>query len=315
MTGVPDLVGEIRAAFGQGQTPQFRDVDLKYWPEALDRLLDEGELTLVECIARALLDLRPDLGFARSLCTMFDRLPAIGQDDFKDDIARDLQIIRKRDADVVLLVFCGLNHRPGMPLPLIHRWLARLPAHLIYLRDFQRLCFLDGIGSLGNRQSSLTALRRILNSLGPMRLACLGVSAGGFPALRYGLDLGADAVLSLAGMPNLTPEFNSHLRFAGIAARLRDRLPGAELDLRPLYMSAPRVPRSLFVYGDSNWDDRIQSESMLGVPSAAFLPLANYSWHLVFVEMIRLNLFGDVLKWAIGDGPLESARFADKKAS
>ncbi len=191
-----------------------------------------------------------------------------------------------------------------------HRWLSRLPAHLLYLRDFSRSFFVGGIRSLGYRASTLEALRSILASLAPKRIACFGTSSGVFPALQYGLDLEADAVLALAGTTNLTASFNQHLRRVVDADRIQRAFPDAELDLRPLYERAKRPPATLYVYGAGNWDDVIHSERMFGLPSASFLKLDDFDNHNVTPELIRIGLFTRMLEWAATGRKFEVASAA-----
>src|SRR6185312_4522808 len=124
----------------------------------------------------------------------------------------------------------------GLPIALMHRWAGRLNASLIYLRDFQRFHYLRGITSLGaTRDAAIAELRRIVTSLGARRVVCYGNSAGGFAALHYALDLGANAAVSMGGPTNLTPEFNAFLSSEQRALelrKLRTEFPGVSLDLR-----------------------------------------------------------------------------------
>src|SRR5438128_681288 len=65
------------------------------------------------------------------------------------------------------------------------------------------------VRSLGpTRDATLASLRRFIAFREGRRVVCIGNSAGGFAALDYGLALGADAVLCIAGQTNLTPDFN-----------------------------------------------------------------------------------------------------------
>ena len=152
----------------------------------------------------------------------------VGEGDFADDPASDVQIARRAGCDTVLLAFCGQGHEIGPPMPMMHRWLGGLGASVVYLRDFNGCKYLGGIKSLAaDRPASLEALRRIVDQLGGRRILCYGNSAGGFGALDYGLALGADAILCMAGATNLDPDANRFTRSATTARRLRSAfLPG-----------------------------------------------------------------------------------------
>src|SRR5262249_44224483 len=147
-----------------------------------------------------------------TLGMIFDRLPpADGQHPFHDDLTKDVQIVQREHADAAVLAFCGVGQKLGAPLPVVHRWLGKLPAHVVYLPDFQNSFYINGIRSLGqDRPATLKALREIVRRLGARRIFCYGCSAGTLGALQYGVALEAEAVLCLAGSVNLSPEFNAH---------------------------------------------------------------------------------------------------------
>jgi pimeloyl-ACP methyl ester carboxylesterase len=226
--------------------------------------------------------------------------PADRQLPFADDLTKEVQIVPRNDAETVVLLFCGNSHRLGMPLSAIHRWLGLIPASLVYLRDFRRLSYLTGLSSLGpDREATLTSLRGIIASLGGRRTVCCGNSGGGFAALHYGLDLGSEAVLGLSGATNLSPDFNMHLRQAVNSARLRRDLPPGLIDLRRLYGTANRPPRALLLYGQNNWDDRLQAEYLSGLPTVTLKAVEDHDEHNVVVELIKRGQFEGFLDWLV----------------
>ncbi len=262
-------------------------------------LVDQGRLREAELLLRALHAIQPQLIYARTMCTVFDRMPASqGISAPRDDPAKDVQIVRGSDSDAVVLAFCGGNHRFGFPMPLIHRWFGRLPAHVIYLRDWQGRFFQAGIPSLGaDRTATLEALRTLIADLGGRRIFCCGTSAGVFGALDYGLTLGAKAVLCLAGPTDLSDVFNRGLRYAGGSARVRQELPSATLDIRAAYGAADAPPRVLFVYGTANWDDRIHAMALDGVPGVRFFGLEGFAGHSVLAESLLGGHLETMLAW------------------
>jgi hypothetical protein len=195
--------------------------------------------------------------------------------------------MQRPGSETALVLFCGAKHRLGMSLPLIHRWLARLGVSLIYLRDFHGLCYLKGVASLGpDLPSTAAALRRTLDGLGAGRAVFLGCSGGGFGALRYALELGGDAI-SMGSPVNMEPGFNQHMNHAAIAAQLKAAFPDEDLDLRRRIAAAARPPRTLIVYGERNWNERIHAEHMAGAEGAVLHPLAYYKGHATAAELIR----------------------------
>jgi hypothetical protein len=216
-----------------------------------------------------------------------------------NDIGNDVQIVRRENAETIMFVFCGRFHQAGLPLCLLHRWLGRLPVSLVYLRDFRLLLYLAGISSPGqNRDETLASLHNIVSSLGGRRIICYGNSGGSFPALHYGLDLGSEAVLCLSGVMNISPEFNSRLSSANLAARLNRQLPDVSVDLQRAYRIAKRPPRARIVYGECNWDDRLHAEYMSGLPTVTLQAVPDTA-HNVVVHLIRRGQYEVLLEWLV----------------
>jgi hypothetical protein len=267
------------------------------WARAVDRLCLDGDIDAAAHGARYLHAAFPQFEFAAKLSKCFDCLPAaVDQLPFKDDLSREVQVVANPAADAVLIVFCGRFHRIGMSLSAMHRWFGRLPASLIYLRDFRHLFYLAGLSSLGaDRDDTIAALRRIVAALNGRRTLCLGASAGTYPALHYGLDLGAEAVVGLAGAIDLSVDFNAQLTGAGTIARLHAELPDAAIDLRRAYAAAAKVPYARIVYGGDNWDDRLHAESMSGLPTITLEAVDACDNHNVTLELIRRGQFEPML--------------------
>jgi hypothetical protein len=294
---------EIKAALRERRAPAFEAHPLSAWTGALDLLQITGNLAAIEHAVRHLHAAHPQLAYARNLCLFFDRLPAADGAllPFRDRKS-NLQTVQRKGADTVLLAFCDAIHQLGMPLPAMHRWLGRLPASVIYLRDFRHLYYLGGIPALGaDREASLAALRALVGSLGGRRIICLGVSAGGFAALHYGFDLGAAAVLSLGGPTNLGADFTRSLPSVSggqLAQRERRLLPGGIDDLRRLYATG-RSPPALLVHGRDNRHDQLHAENLAGLPSVRLLAVDESDEHNVVMALIRADRFEAALAWLL----------------
>jgi hypothetical protein len=193
-------------------------------------------------------------------------------------------------------MFGDYSHHAGVALSIAHRWFRRLPASLVYLRDFRRLFFREGIATLGaSREATVAKLREIIRSLGAGRVLCYGASSGGFAALHYGLDLSARTVLSLSGFSKLVFEAlprdfrSNNYRNHPIAKQ--------PIDLRELYSRVANPPNALLFYGDGHAHDRAQAEHMAGIKNAKLVPVENCSTHMVPIELIRRGAFERVLHW------------------
>lgn len=221
-----------------------------------------------------------------------------GGSEFADRATEDVQIVRANECAPVLFVFCGQSGRFGVPLNLIHRWFARLGMHLVYLRDARRLFYVCGIRSFGRgRADSLSALRRIATDLRATSIACTGNSAGSYGALRFGLDLGARAVLAFAGPTAL------HRVGDGLLAAARRHGHGLGKDdierssLRDLYAQTANPPRVRIVYGAESPVDRLHALAMAGLPDVDLLAIPGVSQHLVLGELLARGAFENTLAW------------------
>jgi amino acid adenylation domain-containing protein len=299
---VSDALTDLKASFRKRQRPNFDSQPLDKWAAAFDFVLLGGRLDLAEYNARALLAAYPDFEYARNVCAFFDRLPPPQKDEagFRDDATKEVQILAKK-SDTTIFIFCDRSNNLGMPLTAAHRWLSQLPANLVYLRDFRRFQFLAGLPSLGtSREATVQALATLAASLGSKHVLCYGNSGGVFSALQYGLELGAEAVLAVAGMTNLSKDFNAQLRSGHVVSGLQETFPGAIADLRALYLAAPRRPRVLASYGEFNWDDRQHAEYLRDIPGVTLRPVENFMGHIVAMELVRRGQFQEHLDWLLG---------------
>ena len=293
----------IADAFLEGRTPPFEAEAARLWVNAADWLVESGELAAARNALQALKQAQPGLEWAANLCDLVERAPPPepGAPDFHDDLFKDVQVMPRPGSDTALLLFCGARHRVGMHLPLIHRWLARLGASLIYLRDFHGLCYLKGVASLGeDLPATIAALRRILDGLGARQVIGFGCSGGGFGAMRYALELGGDAI-SMGSPANMEPAFNLHMNHGAYATMLKTAFPDQQLDMRRLIEAAARPARTLVVYGDRNWNERIHAEHMAGVRGVTLHPVARYRGHATAAELVRRGEFESLLKGFLAD--------------
>ncbi len=288
----------IADAFLEGRTPQFEADQADLWVNAADWLVESGELAAAREALQALKQAQPGLEWAANLCDLVERAPPPepGMPDFHDDLLKDVQVMPRAGSETALLLFCGARHRVGMHLPLIHRWLARLGASLIYLRDFHGLCYLKGVASLGDDlQSTIAALRRTLDGLGARQVIGFGCSGGGFGAMRYALELGGD-VISMGSPANMEPDFNQHMNHGAYAKMLKAAFPDQDLDMRRRIEAAACPARTLIVYGDRNWNERIHAEHMAGLQGATLYPVTRYQGHATAAELVRRGTFESLLK-------------------
>ncbi|MBV5324199.1 MAG: hypothetical protein J0626_02420, partial [Rhodospirillaceae bacterium] len=205
-------------------------------------------------------------------------------------------------SDCALLVFCGRSQRVGFPLGLAHHWFASLGVTVVYLRDFAKMFFAEGLRSIaGGYGETVVELRRRLAEIGIKRIVCYGNSGGTFAALRFGLDLEAAAILAFGGPSNLEPAFFQENNLTVDCESLfLNRLDEA-IDLRPGFLRAARPPRVRFYYGEDNSNDRLQAENLSGLPSVRLCPQAGCHNHNVVRDVVMGGQYGEALSWLVAD--------------
>jgi hypothetical protein len=292
------LASYIKGAAEAQLILNFQAAEPMEWVAAIDFLVAIGEFEAARFAIRQILAVRHDLPYAHNVVDVLDRIPEADAEtlSFRDDLASEVQIVPRDGADAVILVFGDYTHHAGIALSIAHRWFRRLPASLVYLRDFRRLFFREGVPTLGaSREATVAKLREIIRSLGAGRVLCYGNSSGGFAALYYGLDLSARKVLSLSGFSRLV--FDALPRDFRANDYRSHPISKQPIDLREFYSRVANPPNALLFYGDSHPYDRAQAEHMAGIKNAKLVPVENCSTHLVPIELIRRGAFERVLLW------------------
>jgi hypothetical protein len=293
------LADQLEEAFKKREMPLFESAGPNQWALACELLVKKQSFDAVAYSARHLLTLYPELGYAKSLTTLFDNIPNGPAPllDFSDDQTADVQVISRPGSNGVLLVFCGAVHQIGLPVGLMHRWLGRLPLSIIYLRDFRKLAGGMGYPSLGSdRTSSVRALRSVISHLGAQNIFAYGNCIGVFAALHYGLTLKPRAVLCISGFTNLTPEFNADLVCRNEFGAYHQNVRDYATDLRSLYAMAENPPKVLLVYGKENAKARKHAENLAGLPTVELIPIENCPEHPVAVKLLKRGLFSNLLE-------------------
>jgi pimeloyl-ACP methyl ester carboxylesterase len=282
------LAGRAGSRWGGGGASPDRKlrqdaVEIALWqaetlPRAGDAAPAQALLALVEAQApspRIATKIETLRDIARSLRHLGPPAPADSTPDF--DAAAVIPWRHPEGEDRAILVFAGGGAKLWMTLEGLHRKLSAFRCHLVYVRDPDVSFFLERRATGENADAIAQGLRAAVQGLGATRIFCLGNSMGGYAALRYGLDLGAEAVLAFAPVTDpaaqsLDPE---------IVPRLRRRQPGLMLDLVSLYRDAARRPRATLCYGGAHHTDRAAARRLLGIPGIRCLAAEGVGVHSV----------------------------------
>jgi len=265
--------------------------------------------------ARPLLVADPDFAKAEEVVAIAEKAP--GPEEWLRplvvaDPERDVLLAEFRGAEAAVLVFGGTNDEVAMPLPLFDRYLATMNLTTIYLKDFRRLRFLLGIESLSDDlPGTIVALRNMLDRLGVKRLCTIGNCVGGFAAIRYGVELGADRILAFGA-----PTFSSRRPLLKIEEgrrfmrnRLEANVPRARMDLKPFLKHRRHNSQIELFYEEQDPSDRMHALRLSGLPGIFPHAQQELSYRLLrrlavshpdfrgmLAELLRVAPVGNVLR-------------------
>ena len=207
---------------------------------------------------------------------------------------RDFMAAPPMAGDTLVVVFTGTNDTAGMPLSIFDRYLASLGCNAVYLKDFRRLLFLRGLRSLGDRDTTLQAIRALQRQLGCGRLCTIGMSAGAFAAIHYGVELGADCILSFGA-----PTYHSpNLGGAAIQRRLYETfLSNWELDLRAFLQSRSYTSHINLFFGERELRDRAHALYLDDLDGVTLHPVSQLNDH----ECLRWFALNRDLRTLLGE--------------
>lgn len=225
------------------------------------------------------------------------------------DPESDVAVCEVDGAQRGVLVFTGGNDAVSMPLGIFDRYLAALPLTTIYLKDFKRLRYLLGIQSLGaDYPGTLTALRTMLKRLEIKRLCTIGNCEGGFAAIRYGVELGADRILTF-GAPTFSPDdaltkLEQARNF--MRQRLAAKVPRDMIDLKPFLETRQYNAQIDFFYEEADPRDCAHAMHISGLPGFKLHPQAGLNHRMLRQLALSNDDFRGILGNLVGVEPAES---------
>jgi tetratricopeptide (TPR) repeat protein len=226
------------------------------------------------------------------------------------DPERDVLPAPVAHAQAAVLIFTGSNDAVSMPLTLFDRYLATLEITAIYLKDFRRLRFLLGIQSLGDDYpGTLSALREFLRREGVKRVCTIGNCDGGFAAIRYGVELGADRIVTFGAPTHRPQDALSRIEQARnfMHQRLAAKAPQEMMDLKPFLEGREHSSQIELFYEAEDARDRVQALHLAGLPGVTLHPQPGLSNHYLLRELaLRSRDFRGMLSRLLGLAPPES---------
>ena len=203
----------------------------------------------------------------------------------------DLKAWRRRGAGDLLLVFGGLQAMMGVAPPSAPQSMVKLSRlSILSFCDPRRSLMMAGAASLAeDYETTLDRLRFLLEAWRIRRLFVLGYSAGGYPALRYGADLGAHRVVLMSGWiateladqgPLLASVLGSVGHMYEEPTKLVARAPGTEFVL---------------AYGAENARDEAHARTLERAANVTLRPVRGVASHTLAIDAAHDELLADLL--------------------
>lgn len=213
-----------------------------------------------------------------------------------DDGSEVVQAISSR-LDRVAVVFTGLADQAMFDLPVLDAFLAAAGFNAVYLRDFGRSLYLNGVASFGEgRAATRQGLRALLGN--HASALAIGCSAGGFGALHWACELGLPKALCFAAPVCLHPESLDALgerRARALVMRLAQTFPHADLNVRERLERCAGIAVQLH-YGELMPADRSQAELLADLSNVRLVPLSGYAGHDVLFPIAWSGQLSQVLE-------------------
>ena len=206
------------------------------------------------------------------------------------DRSLSLVLLRNPGAHRLTIVFAGNNAQLVIPTPL----LAAHDTHLLLVRDPKRCFALAGIDGLGeDYRACLTRLTGIIRILEADEVTCIGMSAGGAPALKFGCDLGASGVLgfSIPTTLNLDDHPGAELKQYPQLAMLYKQDRALGIDFAAYHQAAAPRPRLTLIYSAAHVRDTFLAGRMRGFDNVTMLEAVGFGGHATY-------------RWALTEGVL-----------
>jgi pimeloyl-ACP methyl ester carboxylesterase len=300
------VLGALRSYAGDQRSIDPGWTSPRSWTEAVDHLIDTGEIAAVRNAAAMLSQAFPESGYLYAMARAA-AAPPEAPAFFADAATKEIEVVPHPGSKTMLILFATGDGNFIDTAWSMHRALAPFRVHTVYLRDLSRKLYREGIASLsaGGREGAIRTLERLARMLGAEEILCAGASAGGHAALTYALELRAEAVLTFSA-------YTTYSHLFDYAKEIAKRRVGREvsqadfdrLDIRKLYAEAPAPPRTLLVYPADNAHDIDHAKNMAGLPNVGLMPIAGSREHLVHRELIAWGGFDDLLAWLIDARPI-----------
>lgn len=207
-----------------------------------------------------------------------------------------IHLVRSPGAEVTVIAIPGLRDAfSGLPPRYLDTFFARRRFNVVYLRDPAKRLFLSGIAGVATDLRGVAAhLAELPEIRDAARLATLGVSAGGFVALRLGLLLEADRCLCFSA-PTLLKDTARQTdgpmeAMMAQGAWYLGEVPAAERDVLHAWPTDSAMRATMFYCGGMK-SDEAQAKRLVHPPTPEFVAVGESGDHHSLLPAIETGLF------------------------
>ncbi|ANP46820.1 hypothetical protein [Candidatus Viadribacter manganicus] len=211
--------------------------------------------------------------------------------------AGDILFERVPDSRSLLLAFGGLSTMFGGVAEDMGFLVRRTRINAMFVSDPQRLFMLGGFTSVGDYRATIDWLFALREAWGIENFYCLGLSGGGYPALRYGLDLHARRILTFAAPTQITPGITQiDKRATALAVRVLNRKPEMCINLRgEIERYGDAAPEIINYFGAEMAEDAHHARNIEGLPTVSSRGVSGLDSHAIVRWLKDSGHFPDIL--------------------
>lgn len=191
-----------------------------------------------------------------------------------------------------VMVFSGIA---AVPFPLNFGFFhPPRDCNFVFLSDPTRRFLLTRTPGLGDTyEATLASVGRVLAGLDTAAVFAMGLSSGGYPALRLGLDLGARGVLNFSGPTTIDMDddpgapMSKYPQLVGIYRSA----PHLVIGMHKLYARAATRPSVILIHGDAHprdtWMAHLLADNLGAGSSVELRPMPGFAEHDTFSAYIE----------------------------
>ncbi|WP_019620884.1 tetratricopeptide repeat protein [Amphritea japonica] len=213
-----------------------------------------------------------------------------------ESYSEDVNVACTENHSPVVIVFTGLADKAMLPAKALDRFFAAKGWTAIYLQDSNRILYNEGIRSVAESfEDTLSYLRALLKELKATHLITFGTSAGGYGALRYGVELGAEKILGFSAPTNITEGFLANDGRGQVVTRRFKRLEADALDIKGVIRKTNYSGKIELYYAENHPQDSMHALYLADEPTVALRPLKGLDVHYSLLPLIQNEKFLGIL--------------------